>query len=780
LTIANNKLKDFGDKAFELLEFYKQHPVIAAEDLLGFEMPAPQRVLFEDMWFKPYVLVTAGRGGGKTALLSVISTLYAMLNAGVKVLLMSPSFRQCVVGDTWVITNKGFKKVSELVSKPDYLCSDEGMFKCLGFYINPKTNVKRIKTRRGYTLGGALDHMVLLLDGSYITLDKISTGDSVPVVAGCYSSCNTLDELYKDFYSGKVISNSNNDLRFRFLDDNALKNIFKFQITLLDLNVITRIDDNDLVVDDEISIRAFDNILNHCILENKIEQRFILNEVSEVSYDFEETYDFTVDEKEKYFSNGFISHNSKMIFEEVDKRYTNSPILREACDKRPIISSDRCYLTFRGVGDKPGSSVEAYPLGNDGAKIRGLRGHCILADEFAQIPKEIFDMVIRPMGATTSSPMENVKKIKYLKEQLEKGYISEDEFDDEKSGTSSNKIICTSSAYYQFNHMYERIKSYENEIEKGSNKYATHCVSYEDMPEGFLDLDNIEEAKISMSKSEFDMEYRGIWQSDSDGVFKASLVEQSTSKDRTVSLHGEAGKKYVIGVDPARSSDAFATVVIEIGNPSIIVAAYQSTNNKFPQMSQFIFDLCDKFDPVLIKMDAGSGGGGVAIKDLLANEQFFGKRIIVDMEDEEYKNSTGRKLVKMFDPNPNSIAEINYNSLNILEQGILKFPKQPVDFDEKKEKIYEDIKLMIKQTISIVATETKSGVAHFDIPATGKGKRKKDLYSAFILAASGLYSIVNNKKEDDTNIVNNCGLIIPRRSVLMPSISNATNFFPRR
>jgi hypothetical protein len=43
-----------------------------------------------------------------------------------------------------------------------------------------------------------------------------------------------------------------------------------------------------------------------------------------------------------------------MVFDEVDKRFTNSPILMAACDKRPIIGSDRCYLDLRGIGDKPG------------------------------------------------------------------------------------------------------------------------------------------------------------------------------------------------------------------------------------------------------------------------------------------------------------------------------------------------------------------------------------------------------------------------------------------
>jgi intein/homing endonuclease len=709
-----------------------------------------------------------------TYLLSVISTLYAMLNAGVKVLLMSPSFRQCVVGSTYVIVESKFFRVFDLCNTPDTMATFSGYHNCSAFYKNERSATIKITTESGFILEGAADHRVLYKHNTndYVELSNVSVGGYAPIFCGGYhTSYSGLRFSYEDAEEN-IILNTSSD-----------KDIYLQQLILLDNNIFASIVNNRLVVSkkDHVSIHSIEDANKGYCLHGRYPERWIYDKIVSKEYGFKETYDFTVDDAHSYISNGFISHNSKMVFDEVEKRYINSSILQEACEKRPIISSDRCYLTFRGVDNRPGSSIEAYPLGSDGAKIRGLRGHCILADEFAQIPEEIFDLVIRPMGATSSSPMENVNKIKYLKEQLSKGYITEEEFLNEKEGVSTNKIICTSSAYYQFNHMYRRIKSYENEIAKGSNKYATHFVSYEDMPEGFLDMNNIEEAKISMSRTEFDMEYRAIWQSDSDGVFKASLVEQSTSDKVSVKVKGESGGRYIVGVDPARSSDAFAVVVIEVGKPSTVVAAYQATGSKFPQMAQFIFDLCDKFDVMSIKMDAGSGGGGVAIKDLLANEQFFGKNIIIDQDDEEYNNVSGRKILRMFDPNPNSIANINYNTLNILEQGILQFPKQPYDSNEEKEKIYEDVKVMIKQTISIVATETKSGVAHFDIPATGKGKRKKDLYSAFILAASGLYDIVNNRKEEDNSIVNNCGRVIPRRSsnIIAPTISNVS-YYGRR
>jgi len=523
----------FSKKSFELIEFYRNNPVIAAEDLLNVELDTPQKVVFEDMWFKPYVLLTEGRGCGKTWKLSVIATLYALLYPGKKVLLMSPSFRQ-----------------------------------------------------------------------------------------------------------------------------------------------------------------------------------------------------------------------SKNLFSEVMNRHAESSILREASIKKPVIGADNCYLHLRAPANKFGSKIEAYPLGT-GEKIRGLRGHLIVVDEFAQVPEEIFEMVIRPMGATTNSPMENVRKIKRLKDSLERGVLSQEQYEEEMGEGQANKIICVSSAYYQFNHMYKRIQAYEAEIAKGNtDKYAVHYVSYRDMSEGFLDMSNVEEAKATMSRIEFNLEYEGIWESDSDGVFKASLIEACKDSRFKVKNKSDMGRKYIVGIDPARSTDAFAVVIIEMGNPSSVVYAHQSVGNKFPAMANFIFDLAKKFDVKIIMMDAGSGGGGVAIKDLLANDQMFkGRELIIDMDDEEYKNADGRRILRMHDPKPKSIAEAVYGSLNLLEQGLLKFPFPPYDGNEEKESIYADIDEMLKQMMLITVTETKTGQAHFDIPSTGKGSRKKDLYSAFVLAAKGLYDEITMRED---------------------------------
>ncbi|KKK67971.1 hypothetical protein LCGC14_2948730, partial [marine sediment metagenome] len=114
---------------------------------------------------------------------------------------------------------------------------------------------------------------------------------------------------------------------------------------------------------------------------------------------------------------------SKLIFDECSRLYQRSPILRDACEKRPTQQSDNCYIRFKSVAGQPGSLVQAIPLG-DGTKIRGSRFFTIVLDEFPHIPPEIFNLVIRPMAATVADPMENVDRLARRQILLEKGLIT--------------------------------------------------------------------------------------------------------------------------------------------------------------------------------------------------------------------------------------------------------------------------------------------------------------------------------------------------------------------
>lgn len=431
---------------------------------------------------------------------------------------------------------------------------------------------------------------------------------------------------------------------------------------------------------------------------------------------------------------------SKLIFDECSRLYQRSSILRDACEKRPTQQSDNCYLRFKSVAGQPGSLVQAIPLG-DGTKIRGSRFFTIICDEFPHIPAEIFNLVIRPMAATVADPMENVERLSKRKILLEKGLITQEEMDNEGS---SNQIIITSSGYFTFNHMYDLYKVYRDEMLSGNEKYAVFRVPYNLLPPGFLDRDNVESAKKEMSSLEFRMEYEAAFIPDTESFYKASLLEACSKTSFSTQVAGSPGKSYCLGIDPARSEDSFALTVVELGQPAKMVHALEIHKQPFPKMAQTIEDLCIAFNITHIYMD--SQGGGKAIADILAeNPTNHTAGPILDPEDELSQLKSGRKILTLCNFSSEFISESNFDALRLLEHRDFLFPSIRIDGtpSPEEEESWQTIRDLKNQMQSIELTETPTGKQHFDVPkGGGHGKQKKDLYTAFMLAARCIYDIL--------------------------------------
>lgn len=84
----------------EWVEFYREHPIIAAEDLLIFngyplKVPPHQRIIINDLWSgTPFPMLILTRGGGKTAIIAIYFVLKALLYPNEKLGIISGSFRQ--------------------------------------------------------------------------------------------------------------------------------------------------------------------------------------------------------------------------------------------------------------------------------------------------------------------------------------------------------------------------------------------------------------------------------------------------------------------------------------------------------------------------------------------------------------------------------------------------------------------------------------------------------------------------------------------------------------
>ena len=469
------------------------------------------------------------------------------------------------------------------------------------------------------------------------------------------------------------------------------------------------------------------------------------------------TIDIEVENESCYFAGGFINHNSKMIFAEVEKLYQRSSILREATEKKPTRGADTCFLKFKGTDISNGSYIEALPIGVDGAKIRGSRFYLIEIDELAQMPSDVIDMVIRPMAAVHLEPMQKVREIERIEQLIKEGLATEDDLQIE----SGNKMIMTSSGYFKFNHMWHRMKSYWKAIrEDGKNtKYAVHQIPYQMLPKGFLDMSNVDEARRTMSSLEFMMEYEAAMASDSEGFFKASLLEACTrGSDFTIQLRGEPGKEYLLGIDPNQGGSAlFGLIVIELGYPNKIVYVKGLKKQAHQEMTKAVQRLLSSFNIKRIYMDAQ--GGGNAIKDLLA-EGYNNSTPILDMDDDLTKYKAGRRILKMINFSPTWISDANFDTLSLLENNRLRFPNVPRSSSEVEERMYEQVKLLKSQMLNIIVTETSRGVRHFDTPKKGQNK---DLYSALILAAYGAKELSRDLEYVEPKLESS-GLVRPHRA----------------
>jgi len=428
---------------------------------------------------------------------------------------------------------------------------------------------------------------------------------------------------------------------------------------------------------------------------------------------------------------------------------------------------------------------------------RGMRFYDILTDEHAQIPKDIMDVVVLGMGATSQDPVKNAKLMRYINRLKEEGKESEHLL----KNLTTNKLIMVSTAFYQFNHLWDTVQNYYKLIKRKDKKekwwkYGLMMVPFNMVPEGFMESEFIEMCKKEMSSIEFDMEFKCRFPSDSDGFFKASTVsnafisqymfnmdikgEYDAFVKGAPKMKGDPEKRYILSIDPARTSDDCAFCVIEenyFKNTNLIVHLSYINNRRFKEAAERIWEICRTFNISDIYMDMD--GGGVTIKDYLSdvdhikmmyNADGKTRQLIWDKNDpmsyfdgEEFPDrkieklhqpKNGRHILKMVKFGATWLSEANHCLLNGLEHGNLMLPRKLGPDDLKSIPSLESkglnkieaavLKLQI-QLQSIVVTKTAKGFAHWD---TLQKKDKKDLYSALLVGYYELNLKLTGKEKD--------------------------------
>ena len=356
---------------------------------------------------------------------------------------------------------------------------------------------------------------------------------------------------------------------------------------------------------------------------------------------------------------GAAFRQSKLLFEYMEGFYKGSPVFKNMVGSGkgmgPKRDIDRCNFYIGG------SEIIAIPLG-DGTKIRGLRANYIIADEFASIPQEIFEVVIKGFGSVAANPVERVKEEAQVETLRKMGMydIAEDIEDEADFG---NQTIISGTAYYAFNHFYDYFLRQRHIVQsKGNQNYLEEHVFKGPMPEGFdwtqysvirlpattlprgfMDKSQLLQARAMLNTTRYAMEYEAVFAKDSEGFYRRSLIESCVTNDPImlpsgdnvefdVMLTGNPNKKYVYGIDPASETDNFSIIILEI-NGSHRRAIYCWTCNRqlmrerlkskqqtnlqsfYSYCARKILDLMKVFPTDHIAIDAQ--GGGIAVMEAL-------------------------------------------------------------------------------------------------------------------------------------------------------------------
>ena len=471
---------------------------------------------------------------------------------------------------------------------------------------------------------------------------------------------------------------------------------------------------------------------------------------------------------------GAAFRQSKILFEYMDSIWRNAPILRDIVGGTggPRRDVDMCRLT---IGE---STVTCLPLG-DGSKIRGQRANDIIADEFASIPREIFENVVAGFAAVTASPIENVRRLASQKKAIELG--EKEQGEEIVNAEDGNQIILSGTAYYDFNHFAEYWKKWKQiiksrgdpsrlaeifgdvEIPNGFDwrQYSIIRVPFELLPAGFMDDAQVARSKATVHSGIYEMEFGACFATDSNGFFKRSLIESCVvSPDNPVTLPsgevnfqsmliGNPNCRYVYGVDPASEVDNFSIVILEVHEDHSRAVHCWTTNRSrhkeqvkaglanetdfYSHCARKIRDLMKVFPCAEIALDAQ--GGGIAIMEALHDKDKIqtGELPLWPTIDENKEKDTdgnaGLHILEMIQfAKADWVAEANHGLRKDFEDKTVLFPYfdsatlgLAVSDDKLKNRMYDTLEDCVMEL-----EELKDELSMIIISQTTTGRDKWD------------------------------------------------------
>ena len=578
------------------------------------------------------------------------------------------------------------------------------------------------------------------------------------------------------------------------------------------------------------------------IIETIKKENVVFSKIKSINNCKVVSIDITVDNEECYIGNGIVHHNSRGM----SKSYTTGiyavldAILNQGIEtgilSRSFRQSKMIFKKIEDIAAKPEayllkqcitkvsksndewvmeigkSRIRALPLG-DGEKLRGFRFHRIIIDEFLLMPERIYNEVIVPFLSVVQNPTQREELYNLETQLIAKGEMTEED----RYIWPNNKLIALSSASFKFEYLYKLYEQYENLIFNPKNKEKTkRCImqfSYDCAPVQLYDQNLINQAKATMSESQFLREFGAQFSDDSSGYFKISKMALCTVPDGelpAVEVVGNPEDEYILAVDPSwsetESSDDFAIQVLKVNAEkqiNTLVHSYALSGSSLKDHIKYFLYLLQNFNIVSICMDYN---GGVQFMNSCNESELFKdakinlKPMVTEFErPEEYAqnlyaakseyNRSDYKYVFLRKPTSGWIRlanemlqanfdhrrtyfasraiDDNFRSQTKKHIGItnLKF-SNALDTEKENEEAkmidfvehLSDMILLTKTECALIQITTSAqGMQNFDLPPnlkrkSGPDKPRKDSYSALVLGnwLSKVYFDMNNTHVEDT------------------------------
>ena len=460
------------------------------------------------------------------------------------------------------------------------------------------------------------------------------------------------------------------------------------------------------------------------------------------------------------------------------------------------------------------SSIRALPLG-DGSKLRGFRFHRIIIDEMLLMPERIYNEVIVPFLSVVQNPKEREDLYNLETQLIKQGKMKEED----RYVWPNNKLIMLSSASYKFEYLYKLYENFETLItnEEKSNTNATRAImhfSYDCAPKQLYDQNLVEQAKSTMSQSQYDREFGAIFTDDSSGYFKISKMQECTVEEGVspcIEVKGEPGAEYLVAFDPSwaesESSDDFAIQVFKLNKETgqgTLVHVYAMAGQNLKNHINYFHYLLTNFNIVAM---VGDYNGGVQFINAVKESSLFKssdiKINVIETEFDDLENyhkslrSAKREMNEDGIPcvlrkptsdwirRANELLQANFDHKRIWfasratdesfqSQRKKKIPIKKLKFlnfldDEEKqsdgakmidfvEHQHDMMEYTKGQCALIEVKSSPQGTQTFDLPlnlkkTTGPSKARKDCYSALVLGSwmIKIYNDIYNYKDEAVN-----------------------------